>query len=125
VGALQGQTMNHEAGADYERSDIDPGLVGWIAAGLGLFVLAVPLLMPLVFPQSLRYVSPASAPALSADVPALEVAPSADLQRLRRGDAQFADSYGWTDRSHNVVRIPVARAVEILLQRGLPGWPSS
>jgi hypothetical protein len=117
--------MNHESGADYERSDIDPGLVGWIAAGLGLFVLAVPLLMPLAFPQSMQRVSPAVAPALSADVPSLEVTPSADLQRLRRDDARFAESYGWTDRSRNIVRIPVDRAVEILLRRRLPGWPSS
>jgi hypothetical protein len=117
--------MNDEAGADYERSDIDPGVIGWIAAGLGVFVLAVPLVMPLVFPQSMHHVSPASPPALSADVPSLEVAPSADLQRSRRGDAQFADSYGWTDRSHNIVRIPIDRAVEILSRKGLPGWPSS
>ena len=49
--ALQGPAMRDQTGADYERSDIDPGLVGWIAAGLGLFVLVVPLLIPLAFPQ--------------------------------------------------------------------------
>jgi hypothetical protein len=117
--------MNQQTGVDYERSDIDPATIGWIAAGLAAFVLAVPLLMPLVFPQSMHYASPAGRPALRADAPALEVVPAAELRRLRRGNADFADTYGWTDRSRNIVRIPVARAVELLLQRGLPGWPSS
>jgi hypothetical protein len=116
--------MNYQSGADYERSDIDPRLIGWIAAGLGLFVLVVPLLMPLAFPQSTQRVSPPARPALHASAPALEVTPSAELRRLREENARFAESYGWTDRSHNVVRIPVRRAIDLLLQRGLPGWPS-
>ena len=55
----------------------------WIAVGLGLFVLAVPLLMPLIFPQSMQHVSPAAPPSLSANAPELEVTPREDLQRLR------------------------------------------
>ncbi|HUC85551.1 MAG TPA: hypothetical protein VL970_10195 [Candidatus Acidoferrales bacterium] len=34
-------------------------------------------------------------------------------------DAQL-NSYGWVDRSNGIVRIPIARAMELLLQRGLP-----
>jgi len=116
--------MSEETPADYERSDIDPGLVGWIAGGLGIFVLAVPLLMPFVFPQSMRHVTPAGPPSLSADAPALEVTPLQDLQRFRRNNTQFVDSYGWIDRDRRTVRIPVARAIEALLRTGLAGWPS-
>jgi DNA-binding transcriptional LysR family regulator len=116
--------MNHEAGADYERSDIDTGWIGWIAAGLGLFVLAVPLVMPLVFPQSMQRIAPQSPPALRADAPALEVTPRENLQRFQRTEDQYAESYGWTDRDRKIVRIPVARAIERLLRSGLPGWPS-
>src|SRR5438105_545672 len=116
--------MNDEAGANYERSDIDAGTVGWIAGGLALFVLIVPLVMPLVFPQSVHRSNPAARPALSADVPPLEVTPSEDLQRHGHADRQFADTYGWIDRDRKIARIPVARAVDRLLQTGLPGWPS-
>jgi hypothetical protein len=123
VWALQDQNMS-EAGDGYERSDIDPGLVGWIAVGLGVFVLAVPLAMPFVFPQSMRPITPAGPPALSADAPALQVTPSQDLRRLSRSNAEFADSYGWADRDRQIVRIPVKRAIDLLLQAGLPGWPS-
>jgi hypothetical protein len=30
------------------------------------------------------------------------------------------NSYGWMDRSNGIVHIPIARAMELLLQRGLP-----
>jgi hypothetical protein len=114
--------MNDKASADYERSDIDAAGIGWIAAGLGLFVLAVPLAMPLAFPQSLHRADPASRPAISADVPALEVAPLNNLQRFRRTEAEFSDTYGWTDRERKIARIPVSRAIERLLRTGIPGW---
>jgi hypothetical protein len=116
--------MDDQASFDYERSDIESRGIAWIAAGLGLFVLAVPLLMPLVYPQSMRHISPAAMPALSADAPELEIVPAQDLQRLNGAEAQVSDSYGWVDREHGVVRIPVARAVQLLLHKGIPGWPS-
>jgi hypothetical protein len=116
--------MDEQASFDYERSDIESGGVAWIALGLGLFVFAMPLLMPLVFPQAMRHVSPAAPPALSANAPELEVTPRQDLQRLDRAEAQVTDDYGWVDRDHGVVRIPVTHAMERLLQKGLPAWPS-
>jgi hypothetical protein len=116
--------MNDEPGFDYERSDIESGGITWIGAGLAAFVVAVPLVIPLTFPQSMRHISPTAPPALSTDAPILEVAPSESLQHLRHADAQLSDSYGWTDQDHGAVRIPVARAVESLLRRGIPGWPS-
>ena len=116
--------MSDKASADYERSDIDAAGIGWIAAGLGLFVLAVPLAMPLAFPQSIDRPDPAARPALSTDAPALEVAPLDNLQRFRRTEAELSDSYGWTDREQKIARIPVSRAIENLLRKGIPGWPS-
>jgi hypothetical protein len=120
----RGSSMREQSGADHERSDVDPAIVGWIAMGLALFVLAVPLVMPLVFPQSIYRGNPAARPALAADAPSLEVNPSSSLRRQREADGEFAHSYGWIDREHKFVRIPVARAVERLLQTGLPNWPS-
>jgi hypothetical protein len=116
--------MDDQASFDYERSDIDSRGIGWIAMGLGAFVVAVPLLMPLVYPQSMRHVSPVAPPALSANAPELEVTPREDLQRLDRAEAQGDDGYGWIDRAHGVVRIPVAQAIDRLPQKGLPGWPT-
>jgi hypothetical protein len=116
--------MREKEATDYERSDIDPAVVGWIAMGLALFVLAVPLVMPLIFPQSIYRGNPTARPALGAGTPPLEVNPSNNLRRQREADGEFANTYGWVDRDRRIVRIPVAHAIERLLQTGLPDWPS-
>ncbi|MET4071308.1 hypothetical protein ABID58_006120 [Bradyrhizobium sp. S3.2.6] len=121
---MEVRAMKDTTGFDYERTDINATGIGRIALGLGLFVIATPLLMPLVFPQAMSHRTPSAPPALSADAPQLEITPRRDLQHLRRGDDELAQSYGWTDRGRGVVRIPVARAMELLARKGLPAWPS-
>ena len=116
--------MSDEAGFDYERSDIRGQDVAWLAGGLTLFVVVTPLLMPFIFPQSMQHRSPSAPPALTADAPQLAVTPREDLQRFNRAEAQFTQSYGWTDRGKGTVRIPISRAMQLLAERGLPGWPT-
>jgi hypothetical protein len=116
--------MSDEARFDYERSDIESTDIAWLAAGLALFVIATPLLMPFIFSQSMRHRTPSAPPALSADAPRLEITPRDDLRRLDRSENEFVNSYGWTDRSHGIVRIPVTHAMKLLAQKGLSGWPS-
>ena len=116
--------MGDEGSFDYERSDIEGVDIAWLAAGLALFVVATPLVMPLAFPPSMRHRTPVAPPALSSEAPALEVTPRHDLQNFNRSESEFVNSYGWTDRSHGVVRIPITRAMEFVAQRGLPGWPA-
>lgn len=43
--------------------------------------------------------------------------PAADLARTRRIEDERLNRYGWIDRGHGVVRIPIARAIELLAQR--------
>ena len=109
---------------DYERSDVGLRLVGWLAGGLATFVLVTPLVLPFLFPLSTKHNTPASRPAMSSNAPPLEVTPRSSLQATRQGDMQIEHSYGWTDRSRGEVRIPIDLAVDILLRKGLPGWPS-
>ncbi|MTV11986.1 MULTISPECIES: hypothetical protein [Bradyrhizobium] len=116
--------MAQTGGFDFERSDIATNAIAWIAAGLGTFVLVIPVVMPLIFPQSLRYASPAARPALSSSAPPLEVAPSDELERARRDDVEITGTYGWVDRNRGIVRVPVKRATEMLLRKGLPEWPA-
>ncbi len=116
--------MSDGAGFDYERSDIMGRDMAWLAAGLALFIVATPLIMPFVFPQSMRHRTPSAPPALTADAPRLEITPRQDRQRFQRSEAEFEQSYGWTDRSKGAVRIPVDRAMRLLAERGLPGWPT-
>ena len=109
---------------DYERSDVQIRLIRWLAGSLAAFILIVPLALPWMFPQSMTRTTPASRPALTSNAPPLEVNPRDSLERLQQGNAQFASGYGWVDRERGTVHIPVDRAIDLLLHKGLPGWPS-
>jgi hypothetical protein len=115
--------MTQKASFDYEKTDIASVAIAWIAAGMALFIILPPLLMPFAFPQSMQHKSPTAPPSVSANAPRLEIAPRDDLQRFREGEARLTDTYGWSDREQGRVRIPVTQAMQILLRRGLPGWP--
>jgi hypothetical protein len=53
-------------------------------------------------------------------LPRLQTRPNLDLADFRRGEEQVLTSYAWVDKEQGVVRIPVARAIELLAERGLP-----
>ncbi len=42
------------------------------------------------------------------------------LTEYRAGHTARLESYGWVDRANNVVHLPIARAIELTLERGLP-----
>jgi hypothetical protein len=44
----------------------------------------------------------------------------ANLARFHAEEDQVLTTYGWMDKNEGVVRIPIARAKALLLQRGLP-----
>ncbi|MEW6299070.1 MAG: hypothetical protein AB1671_15245 [Thermodesulfobacteriota bacterium] len=52
--------------------------------------------------------------------PHLQVAPHADLLKLRAAEDAVLNSYGWVNRDAGTVRIPIDRAIELLAERGLP-----
>lgn len=52
--------------------------------------------------------------------PRLQLAPPEDLKRFRASEEVELNTYGWINRTDGVVRIPVERAMELVLERGLP-----
>ena len=52
--------------------------------------------------------------------PRLEVKPGASLAKLRAAEDVDLNSYGWVDRNAGTVRIPIDRALQMILDRGLP-----
>jgi len=51
--------------------------------------------------------------------PRLLINQTLDMQEFRASQQSVLDSYGWVDRDHGVVRIPIDRAIDLLAQRGL------
>ncbi|MDB6040339.1 MAG: hypothetical protein JWM99_4180 [Verrucomicrobiales bacterium] len=51
--------------------------------------------------------------------PRLQVDEARDLARLRSNEDAVLNQYGWVDSKSNRVRVPIARAMELLVQQGL------
>jgi hypothetical protein len=52
--------------------------------------------------------------------PRLQVSAPQDLKQFKAAQDEILNSYGWVDQKAGIVRIPIDRAMDILLQRGLP-----
>jgi hypothetical protein len=52
--------------------------------------------------------------------PRLEIKPGASLAQLRAAEEADLNSHGWIDRNAGTVRIPIDRAMQLILERGLP-----
>jgi hypothetical protein len=57
--------------------------------------------------------------------PQLQVNPRQDLLRFRAEQKQSLESYSWENRDNGTVRVPIERAMELLLQKGLSVAPSA
>jgi len=52
--------------------------------------------------------------------PRLQVTPGGDLQDYLQAEQRLLESSGWIDQKNGVARIPIERAMNLLLQKGLP-----
>jgi hypothetical protein len=110
----------------YEADDISFGRLLGFAAGLaGLVVLGV-LASAAVFHFFVRH-QPLGPPASPFEnirpmppEPRLQTTAPLDLKRYLDGQDELVNTYGWVDSQNGVVRIPVERAMDILLQKGYP-----
>jgi hypothetical protein len=53
-------------------------------------------------------------------VPHLQISPPEDLAAFRAREDAELNTYGWINRTAGVARIPIDRAMDLVLQRGLP-----
>jgi len=53
-------------------------------------------------------------------MPRLQTNPRQDLRDMRAGEDAILSTYGWADRNAGAVRIPIAEAMKLTLERGLP-----
>jgi hypothetical protein len=57
--------------------------------------------------------------------PRLQVQPAVDLNQVRQSQEELLHSYGWVDRANGKVRIPIARAMDLIVERKLPTRPTA
>jgi hypothetical protein len=109
--------------ARHERSDIGEGLI-WITLGAVIGVLALcGLLVLWLYPQS-RLDRMPGLPLPIYPAPRLQPNPAKDMQTLRAAQLRRLEGSGWDDKANGVVHIPIADAMRIVAQEGIPGWPA-
>jgi hypothetical protein len=106
---------------DYEMTDAEPRLVAALAAGIAAFLVLSPLALQFAFPNSLQHTTIVGH---SADIPPprLQIDPRQDATRFRAAENKKLSSYGWANGKRTAVHVPIDRALELTLERGLPGW---
>lgn len=124
-------TNEHHNGRGTGYETRDANFKNLILTGFGLLGLMVfgLLFSWLVFEISADHTPDPGSPAVTFAVPDssklppgpnLQPDPHQALTKLRMAEDSLLSSYGWVSRDSGLVRVPVRRAKEILLQKGLP-----
>ena len=134
-----GQPMHPEnPEVTHEKSDVSVrGIFGFLI-GLALCVVLICFVLAGVF-SALRKGFTATRPNVNAMVgtrelptaslkaaetifpePRLQVDYYGDLSKMREQWNEQVNGYGWVDKNNGVVHIPIERAMQLTLQRGLP-----
>lgn len=126
MSAEEKQGVTGERG--HETRDFSMDLATYFVISLFILMVIASFLMGRMFdylaaqharedvpPPPLAYTRPLEPPA-----PRLQVNPSLELSEVRQTEEALLTSYGWVQKEAGVVRIPIERAKQLLLERGLP-----
>lgn len=118
--------------AGYERSDMRPRVVGLfllaLTVGIGIVLLVAAWLFRAFEARTTRRDAPPSPLAVGRPVPPeprLLVTPGQDRTAIQAAEDAVLHSYGWVDQKAGIVRVPIDRAMDLLLERGLPARPGN
>lgn len=119
---------------DYADKDISLGKIARFALGLALFTVATfygayALLMKLSARQDQQQAQASNSPFIDQRVlppePRLLIDEQRTLEQQRAQEDATLGTYGWVDQNAGVVRLPVARALDLVAERGLPSRTTS
>jgi hypothetical protein len=119
-----------QKGPGYETRDVNTrGILYFV---IGLFILLVFSLVSMRwlfgYFSVTQPLGPAASPFTNArtlpPAPRLQVQPVVDLDVVRAAQEETLHSYGWVDRANGKVRIPIDRAMDLLVERPLPARPT-
>jgi len=115
----------------YEHSDANVRSIYHFGVALAILILAVMWAMVHTYNFFAKHESlgpPASPFENQRELPRqprLQPNPAIDLKRYCEIEQQQLTTYGWVDKNNGVVRIPVDRAMDIVLDKGLPARTAS
>jgi hypothetical protein len=112
----------------HEESDVDIRAILRFGAWLAVVMVGIYAAVWLVFgffdrretAESVRAFPLAAGRSDVPPQPRLQAEPRQDLRALQQRDEALLTSYGWADREAGLVRIPIAEAMRLTVERGLP-----
>lgn len=115
-------------GPGYERRDANVRALLQFAFWLAVLIAVTLVGMTWTFNYFKRTepLGPPASPLVKPDArvlppsPRLQVQPHLELKDYCEGQQAKVNTYGWVDQQSGVVRIPVDRAMDLVLTRGLP-----
>ena len=116
---------------DYERRDVDTEAVIHVGVAVGVVTIVSAVLVLFLFNRLVdraRQADPPNPPLARHEQgrkppePRLQEMPFKDIAALRAEEQAVLESYGWIDEKAGIARIPVAEAMKIVAERGLPRW---
>jgi hypothetical protein len=125
----QPQGAGRQPGHDHERRDASPRWILGIVLGLICAGILIHLVIFGMFdflkrrPQPTdvwQPVAPNAGYNSSPSIPRLQVSPPRDWERFSAAEETQLNTYGWINRTAGVVRLPVERAMQLILKQGLP-----
>jgi hypothetical protein len=111
--------------SDVRATPVAIFLVSLVFLVLGAFLVVAWLFSWFETQEAARYrpmVGVAVEPELPPE-PRLQPSPVRDLMEMRATEEETLRNYGWVNRQGGIVRVPVDRAMQLVLERGLPEVP--
>ena len=113
--------------AGHELSDLSAKNISLFAVGLAALIIVALLvcygLIAWLAQREARRAEPPSSLAIQPEPllgPRLAVDPGRALKTMRQQEESRLKSYGWIDQEQGIVHIPIERAMDILVEKGLP-----
>lgn len=121
------------ANPGFELRDTNLRAVLWFTVGLIVLLVIVFILVGQLFDFfNVRQLQQSPPPPFMLEeaellppAPRLQRIPSLELEALRASEDAQLNSYGWVDKEAGIVRLPIERAIELALERGLPASSQS
>jgi hypothetical protein len=116
-----------ERSQGYEFTDIK---FRWFIYGVLVLAVTIAGVYGIVFVTEASFLQQPGNPPSPAEVfsgpplPALQIYPERDREDYERTVGSRHGSYDWVDPAAGIVRMPVAQAMKIVAEQGLPDWPA-
>jgi hypothetical protein len=114
-------------GGGYEKTDTGVGLIIWGTVGLVILTAVSLVIVWGIFNYfkhreelSHRALSPMASPSQLPPEPRLQIKSDEQIIHLHESEDHILSSYAWVDQKGGVVRVPIDKAMDLLMKKGLP-----